>query len=391
MPEQDDKKFSEIQTFGTHLERFVDTIDIVTVKTFEDIMLQIGKYVHKELDLNYFELAIPSMVNNKAGLQAKCNYIDGTLIKDPKYSSELYEDDKEKKILRNHSALAYSCKRKLWVVSESKQALKELETVIVDLCGNKPTSLPPYKPAEELIAKISIIIPLCSKGNEPIGVVDFEGERYIEPTKPAIEELTRLARSISKLLYLREVQETQGESTDSAIKGLASILESGTLPKLGKPRLFFAYPERAEPDVMNIIHKVLESISQRIRVIDWKEHNIKGNIDVSIIKAIAHSRFGICYLSEPIPGRKNKYMDNPNVLFEAGMLQSDTSLGNEEHFSWIPIREDASLLPNPFDIAHLKQINICRTKEGNEIVEPEKLKVDLKKWIEVLIGPITMK
>ncbi|MFZ1201201.1 MAG: hypothetical protein WAO07_13630, partial [Desulfobacterales bacterium] len=108
------------------------------------------------------------------------------------------------------------------------------------------------------------------------------------------------------------------------------------------------------------------------------------------INRVANSRFGICYLSEPMLRRKNKYVDNPNVLFEAGMLQSHTSLGNEEHFSWIPIREDASILPNPFDIDHLCKINICRTKEGNEIVEPEELVKNLQKWIEDLIGPITV-
>ena len=396
MPEQDDKKIIEIQTFGTHLERFVDSIDIVNAKTFDDLMPQIGKYVYKELGLNYFELATPTKVDYKDGLRAFYVYMNGLPPKDkPNYNTSLFTYVKGRKKYKTQSALAYHRKRNLWIVSKSQQTLKsEIENGIEDLWPNNDKSiiLPQYKPPDELTAKISILMPLCSKGNEPIGVVDFEGEYYIKPTRPAIEELTRLARGISKLLYLKDVRETQTANTEWAIKGLKSILESGTLPRLGKPQLFLAYAERAEPDVMDLIHKVLKKFSEKIHVIDWKENNRQGNIDIWTLKEIAHSRFGLCYFSEPTQQDSYEYIDNPNVLFEAGMLHSNTSLGNEEHCSWIPVREAASLQKTPFDLDHLKIIYINRKKKDkNVIVDQVKLEKTLHDLIEELVEPITIK
>ena len=106
-----------------------------------------------------------------------------------------------------------------------------------------------------------------------------------------------------------------------------------------------------------------------------------GDINHHILSAIKAARFGIVYFSESKNGG-DSYIDNPNVLLEAGMMHSqmNTEL-NSEPTGWIPIRESES--PElPFDIASQRTIMIER---DNGTINAEKFKYDLDARIKTLI------
>jgi hypothetical protein len=91
------------------------------------------------------------------------------------------------------------------------------------------------------------------------------------------------------------------------------------------------------------------------------------NINTQIGREILESRFGICYLSEPDGTASGRFRDNPNVVFEAGMLHARTTAvsdaeGNEPA-GWIPIREVASPDP-PFDFASERILYVPRSQRG---------------------------
>jgi hypothetical protein len=71
-----------------------------------------------------------------------------------------------------------------------------------------------------------------------------------------------------------------------------------------------------------------------------------GAITAQIADKIVKSRFGICYFSEPgQQPSQHKYVDNPNVIFEAGMLHALINSPDAPPSGWIPVREDDSPPP----------------------------------------------
>jgi hypothetical protein len=113
-----------------------------------------------------------------------------------------------------------------------------------------------------------------------------------------------------------------------------------------------AFSERADKKVLSVIREVLIQHSDRLVFTDWSRITESGNISQQITKEIMRSRFGICYFSEPNAGRSGdapEYVDNPNVVFEAGMLPALTAASDAgdvgEPAGWIPLREMSSLDP----------------------------------------------
>jgi hypothetical protein len=62
-------------------------------------------------------------------------------------------------------------------------------------------------------------------------------------------------------------------------------------------------------------------------------------------------------------GHEYEFVDNANVIFEAGMLQANTNAPAQIPTGWIPIREKNSPHP-PFDFAAQRTILIKRSKGG---------------------------
>lgn len=154
--------------------------------------------------------------------------------------------------------------------------------------------------------------------------------------------------------------------------------EPARWPPLAKPQIFLSSSDRADPEVMAVIEDVLEQFRDRIRVHYWKESAADGNISVQTIAQIHESQFGVCYLSEPDhDSGELRFVDNRNVLFEAGMMQARA-------YGWIPIREAASHRA-PFNFAQ-KRMVIVERKDGN-VLKTDKLRSDLVSQLTQMIVP----
>jgi hypothetical protein len=94
------------------------------------------------------------------------------------------------------------------------------------------------------------------------------------------------------------------------------------------------------------------------------------------------SRYGICYFSQPAPpGSGHKYADNPNVIFEAGMLHALVNAPDAPPSGWIPVREGDS--PEaPFDFADQRIEQVPRD-EGQ--VDEEKLRTQIQRRLAALV------
>ncbi|WP_138760642.1 TIR domain-containing protein [Modestobacter altitudinis] len=175
--------------------------------------------------------------------------------------------------------------------------------------------------------------------------------------------------------------------TSSALDELRDSLESARFPKLTKPHFFVAYSHRADSKVRVVIQQVLHQYGKQVEFTDWAKVHEPGNINTHIAREVARSRFGICYLSEPAEtgGGQHAFVDNPNVVFEAGMLHARTSEidGNEgEPCGWIPVREAGSP-PAPFDFASERILHVPRYEDGT--LDADELRQQLVDRIEGLL------
>ncbi|MFK7997924.1 MAG: hypothetical protein AB8B87_27620 [Granulosicoccus sp.] len=94
-----------------------------------------------------------------------------------------------------------------------------------------------------------------------------------------------------------------------------------------------------------------------------------------MVKAISRSQYGICYLSEPSENDsddidKLRYVDNANVLIEAGMLYALRSSQFAATIAWIPIREsDENTNSIPFDFVVERMIQVPRAENGELVLK----------------------
>jgi hypothetical protein len=312
-----------IQTFGDYLLQFGLTIDIVDDITFNDFMEIVDDYVSNYLKIDFISLKIKNIIDNNVGLHAVKGYDEKKTITIKNNTGEI----------TGQTAYAFVKKIALWITDKNKKDLKDDSAQHVDL-WNKQTDFPQVGKHKNLKVKTSIIVPII-RDNEAVGVVKYE--------------LEKIADTISRVQYLYRSFEAQHKNTHKAINRLRSNLSNISWPELTKPQIFVAFPAMGEPDVIGEMKSVLDSFKERANVMFWDHCSDSGKVDQQIIEAIAKSKFGVCYFSEPMPeGSEYKYFDNPNVIFEAGMFQALTNSPGEKPIGWVPIREKESP-PPPFD------------------------------------------
>lgn len=202
------------------------------------------------------------------------------------------------------------------------------------------------------------------------GVYCIESSQYIEITDVAKWELRTLADALAILYGSWDFTRSQSACTGYAISDLRDLLDRAKFPKLAKPHMFLAFSSRADETVRLLILDVLGQFKDQLEWTNWAQMYDSGNISEQIGKEILESRFGICYLSEPVEDdhdEPRRYTDNPNVVFEAGMLHARTTAtadqGVGEPAGWIPIREGNSP-PPPFDFAAERILYIPRSNSG---------------------------
>ena len=342
--------------------RFALSVDIVNDNIKDQIVAILNNICLKTLGASFYEVQIRKLGRggNYSYLETVWSNVDGIVnpIKtDGEYTGQ--------------TTFAFDKNIKLWVNEENGDYLNENSQCLDSWSEVK--DLPKYWPYNNSKNKFrtSIILPLSLKGDfVPFGVVNFEFEKCHLINDRNIKIFENLAHSIAILTHSYDVRKQQAKNTKETLTELRSLTDKNILV-LEKPKVFVAFPMNCEKDIIQIIQEISEEFSEEYDFVFWDSINKSGSIDEHLIEEITKSKFGIAYFSQL--GDNGNYVDNPNVVFEAGMFHAMTSDNlSKEPVRWIPIRE-AKSGKKPFDFAHQRIIEIRRIK-GNKIDDIEAIK-----------------
>jgi hypothetical protein len=343
---------TEIGTFAGQLKHFADSVDIVDKSTFDQVRELLVQYVSQELKAEFFELVEKEPTRNV----------------DPSARLRGFWANDDNKLHGSWPVLAgngryynpvtqsFASRKPMWIVGANKEPLDKSSAGAYRELWCDTSDLPAYEASADVPISTLIIVPLYSNRHE-FGAYYIESSRYFEPTEVGKLELLRLGDALRILYTLFEVRRDQSACTNRAIRDLRQQLNKTRFPKLAKPRFFVAFSHTADVGVRRLIGNVLNEFADQLEVTDWSKMKGQGNISAQITKEITESRFGLCYLSQPVEGagqHGHRYEDNANVIFEAGMLHARTRLNADDDTGqptgWIPVREEDSP-PAPFDFA----------------------------------------
>jgi len=356
------------EVFSSKLLQFVDSIDILEERSFKKIISLIEKYVEKSLDIKY----------------VKIMHISESMSDTGQALSELFSNHNipidNETLNKGQMPFSFVKRKKMWITPHSPERVLCKAKGYNDL-WSELEEIPRYRSFDENSKnKTSIIIPLLHdfRKNELIGVVNFESDEYLEPTKIAKETLERLSRIIATSLRLYTIRQQFQESTRKSLTALELAVEEPCF-KLTKPKLFFGYPKNSEDDVLAAIKEIIdEDYSKDILFCDWNEKRLPEQISEAVFQEIAHSQYGIYYFSEfNSCDNQYRYHDNRNVIFEAGLHQ-----GRDSDPNWILIREEASENIS-FDFNNFRRINVPR--DSKDALKKEAFKVLLKETLDAMI------
>lgn len=261
------------------------------------------------------------------------------------------------------TSIAYEQDKPLWVVDIQKKRLSDKKAELEDKWSHL-MDIPLYQTMNYSDIRTAIILPL-RYGERVFGILNLEFIKYLECTPTAKIELEEYANSIARIVWLHETFKRQVADTRSAF-GIISKSISKRFSPLEKPCVFVATPdpERSDMEVIGAINHVLGRFADRIEIVYWKNITNSGNVNFQILGEIVNSNYGICYFSEKAIDLSNpKFFDNPNVLFEAGMLHALCNDPKAHPQAWIPIRECASSCSTPpFDFASERILVVPRVK-----------------------------
>lgn len=363
-------------TFGSQLLHFARSVDIVSDVTMERARDLVSKYVDKWFGAKHFEFMREQEYEDGDGkvrnqLTLRWSSATGVGRIWPIRTDGSYT---------NPVTMSFDTNRPLCLVAADRKPLRQASS-LVDKWSNV-ADVPLYRPASP-DPQIHTLIAVPVHYRRKLGVYYFETTRYINPTVVAKEEFLALGQALGILLELWYVCWGQSEATKNALDELGELLTLARYPKVAKPHVFLAYSDRADGAVVQVIRDVLKEFSDRLEFTDWKTSSEPGAISAQIRKSIAESPFGICYLSERATSKRTEgqtFVDNPNVLFEAGMLHARSTAN--ESARWIAVREQRSAAV-PFDLADTRFVLVPRHKStGLDVAE---LRTMLARSLSVLL------
>lgn len=364
-------------TFAGQLRHFAKSVDIVDDGIFNRVRELIYKYVVNELGAEYFELMREQPIDREPGLKMFWSN------EDRDHFWRVKGDDGSYSV---PMTMAYDLDRPIWLVSPDRSPLAD--SAAYEDQWSHIEDLPAYRPVADQPIRTCVAVPL--RRRRVHGIYYFESCMYLGVTDVAKTELQMLGDSLAILLELYETNRSQSKMTGDAIFELQESLESARFPKLTRPHFFVASSSRADKAVVRVIEELLHRFADRVEFTNWDQMTESGNISAQITREISRSRFGICYLSEPVSdavSRGHRFADNPNVVFEAGMLHALTATNEAkdgaEPAGWIPVREHDSP-PAPFDFAAERTLYVPRWETG-ELNESRFLEV-LTQRVHRLLG-----
>lgn len=362
-------------TFAEELLQFAKTVDILDETLFLNIKNIINDYAFQRWGVKYVKI-----MNLKFDL-------DGNRILEKFFLQEYSKGGSQHEMVNIDSSkgqMAYVIKHKkpVWIMSKDKdEYLNETEDYVD--CWSGLENIPEYQSiVSNAKIKTSIIVPFYELEKERKylrGVANYEIPETLAFSKECRNEILTLTDTISELLNLYNVRERQEHNTNSAINRLETKLETFNA-LLRKNKVFIASPSNGNKDVKKVILKVLAEEFPDIELVDWEVNSETGSISEKMFEDINSSRYGICYFSEWSKD-KNKYVDNSNVMFEAGLMHAKFTTFNDEIPLWIPIREKDSLA-FPFDVQGFNTLIVPRDEK--EFLEEEKFREMLRNFMETI-------
>ncbi|CAA6820661.1 MAG: Unknown protein [uncultured Sulfurovum sp.] len=362
-------------TFAEELLQFAKTVDILDEKLFLNIKEIINAYAFERWGVKYVKI-----MNLKFDL-------DGNRILEKFFLQEYSKGSTQHEMVNidtSKGQMAYVIKHKqpVWIMAKDKKSYLNEAEAYVD-CWSGLENIPEYQTiVSNAKIKTSIIVPFYELEKECRylrGVANYEIPETLEFNKECRDEILTLTDTISELLNLYNVRERQEHNTNYAINRLAIKLEIFNA-LLRKNKIFIASPLNGEKDVKKIILKVLAEVFPDIELVDWEANSETGSISEKMFDDINSSRYGICYFSE-WSKEKNKYIDNSNVMFEAGLMHAKFRTFSDEIPLWIPIREKESF-DFPFNVQGFNTLIVPRNDKG--ILEKEVFSRMLKSFMQTI-------
>ncbi len=371
--------------FGDYLTQLVRAVDIVNNDIRESILIEIEEYLKSELHVMFFTFLIkqierssPDKAEDRTTLCTTDWYKGGT-----RTNSRLTNNQGE---YIGQVSLAFAEDLSLWIVGKESEQLRHAATYL-ELMNNITSSrIPKYVSKTQHPIHTSIIIPVSlSEQSETVGVVNFESTIHMTFNQAAWEELNKIAKSIAILYDRNQTYSALREETKRATKVLSRYRNSKLIGVSSQRKsIFVAYSSRADRNVVGNIIRILNHYE--VDVVLWSDISESGIITQPLFRKIQDSDYGLCYLSEPVlntnSDQRNHYIDNPNVLFEAGMLSGRSS--NMEN--WIPLREKDSE-KMPFDISGVRTLFVDRRQHnGKNVLNEPAFEQQLKGRLDSLLG-----
>jgi len=283
-------------------------------------------------------------------------------------------------------SLAYNEDRCLWVTANCDSAGDRQRTATLDdhatglkdhwreHSGEAQEQLPPYISMHDKPCRTLVALPLKHHGQK-LGVLVVEFDRMIPITDGARQEAAFVREALGRILWLQDAAQSKQEGTRKAFEELKSVV-SNSASSVDPPTIFLAHPGNSDTKVTDTIRRIVsDDYGDRLVLLPWDEMENPGQITDQIVQGISRCQFGICYLSQFADEPKDdltqqRYVDNPNVLIEAGMLYALRNTRAAPTTAWIPVREaDDRTDPVPFDFVAERMIQVPRRKDGALLVE----------------------
>lgn len=360
-------------TFGEELNRLALAVSIVSEESWRNLIEDLNSYFLNTVGACYWEISVAGVrINNTPGLKTVAS-------SDKQDNVYTLKATKQNEFL-DFRSFAYSRATPLWIVDKNKRTLSDPNSSLEDKWSglHKDEEFPKKFPEHyNRLAKTAFFNVLRFAGNN-FGVFVLEHEDAKLLTPEIKSDIKLATEALSRIVRVWQITKEQTDSLTASrrrfhefVKGCSSITD--------RKRIFIASPSNRDEKVWDAISKVLDKqkYKDRFKIIKWDEKTQPGNIISQILDDAAEAALAICLFSEKLsvssPSSKKKptVIDNPNVVFEAGVFQG--LVESPEHIckALICIRESEEIAGQPFfDIAQERLCVIERDNKQQLLVEP---------------------
>jgi len=351
-------------TFGKQLKNFALSVDVVDSSICDNVRQLVHQYFISELNMLHYGIMVDG-VEFKGQSALQTAMVDGKCWSNSDICDTVPVTE-EDGAYKAQSTFAYASGKILWITGKSGQPLNDVEKIenrwqYMDQWSHIE-DLPRFYEASKADIRTSIVFPL-KYGKRVFGFLCMESAEILNINPKAKKELQMVADALGIILWLYDASQLRIACSKDAFKDISDWAQvQRHITPLKKEKVFIACSKSADNKVMGVIREIVHEFKD-LEEIYWQDINEQGNIVTQISDKIRSCSFGICYFSEPDPQQKDHFIDNPNVLFEAGMLHALTESQIDMSANWIPIREKNS--PNiPFDFAQERIIEVERLDHG---------------------------